>query len=78
VYVTVQLVVDATAAVPIVGAAGTLAATAEVAAEFAETELVELVAVTTQRRVCPTYVVATTYVLEVAPEMFVFETPNCH
>jgi hypothetical protein len=54
VYVTVQLFAPALVAVPIVGAAGTPAATAAVDAEFAEADPIELVAVTTQRSVCPT------------------------
>jgi hypothetical protein len=54
VYGTVALVVLATAAVPIVGAPGTVAATVAVLLEFAEAEPTAFVAVTTQRTVLPT------------------------
>jgi hypothetical protein len=60
VYVTVTDVAPALEAVPIVGAAGTPATTAEVEFEFAPAEPTELVAVTEQRIVCPTYAVCTT------------------
>ena len=65
-------------AVPIVGAPGTIAATEAVEFEFADTPLgaTELVAVTTQRIVLPTSAATNTYVLEVAPLMFV--VTRCH
>jgi hypothetical protein len=71
-------VVPETVAVPIVGAPGTIAATEAVEFEFAATPLgaIELVAVTTQRIVLPTSAATNTYVLEVAPLMFV--VTRCH
>ena len=65
-------------AVPIVGAPGTIAATEAVEFELADTPLgaIELVAVTTQRIVLPTSAATNTYVLEVAPLMFV--VTRCH
>jgi hypothetical protein len=63
-------------AVPIVGAAGTLAVTEEVAFELADAVLIGLVAVTTQRITVPTYASAIWYVLDVAPLML--DEFDCH
>jgi len=65
-------------AVPIVGAPGAIAATEAVELELAVTPdgAIELVAFTTQRIVLPTSAATNTYVLEVAPLMFV--VTRCH
>jgi hypothetical protein len=78
VYTTVAVVEPVCVAVPIVGAPGAMAATEAVELELAVTPegAMVLVAFTTQRIVLPTSAATNTYVLEVAPLMFV--VTRCH
>jgi hypothetical protein len=63
-------------AAPIVGAPGTIAATALVAFELAETAATTLVAVTTHRIALPASAFTNTYVLDVA--LPILEPARCH
>jgi hypothetical protein len=76
VYETVAVVDPVAVAVPIVGAPGTVAATAAVLFELALTAPDAFVAVTTQRIVFPTSAATKTWVVDVAPPMF--EPDRCH
>jgi hypothetical protein len=76
VYATVAVVDPVAVAVPIVGAPGTIAATAAVLFEFALTADTALVAVTTQRIVLAASASTNTYVLDVAPLILV--VTRCH